>query len=200
MALFNWGFSPCILKTMFVLLIAQQEMWSCVKYHFSWNDSWGWLSCLKSTGHFTQLSFQAYSFPPKAIKDIQCRDEIFWVQVDDLMQDQRVVRSHGGRTAAGRLGCWLFGFPFHAATIVLGLQWWDSWNSRLDNRFNYSSGGAQKKVSAVGQSWWGLVLYTFYALSPFLQFSFFPPEFSTYRRAHFHDQRPFRAFCYECIN
>lgn len=68
------------------------------------------------------------------------------------MKDQRVVRSCGGRTAAVCLGCGLFGFPFYSTTIALGLQWWDSWNSSLDNRFNYSSSSAQKKVSGVGQS------------------------------------------------
>lgn len=158
MALFNWGSSSCILKTMFILLIAQQETWSCVKHHFSWNDSWGWLPSLKSPGNFTQLSSSAYSFPPQPVKAAQCTGEIFRVRVEDLMWDKRVVRSHGGRRAAGHLGCWLLGFPFHSAVLALGLQWWDSWNTNLHNCFNYSSGGAQKKVSGVGQSWWGLVL------------------------------------------
>lgn len=29
---------------------------------------------------------------------------------------------------------------------------------------------------------------------------FFPPEFLTYIGAHFHDERPFHAFCYEYVN
>lgn len=68
MVLLNWGFYPCILKTMFSLLIAQQEMWNCVKYHFSCNDSWAWLSHLKRTSSFTQPSLLACSFHPRPVK------------------------------------------------------------------------------------------------------------------------------------
>lgn len=66
----------CILKTLFLLLIAQQETWSCVKYHFSCNDSWGWLLPLKCWGSFTQPPLLASSFPPEPGKDALHVDEI----------------------------------------------------------------------------------------------------------------------------
>lgn len=66
----------CILKTLFLLLIAQQETWSCVKYHFSCNDSRGWLLPLKCWGSFTQPPLLASSFPPEPGKDALHVDEI----------------------------------------------------------------------------------------------------------------------------
>ena len=137
-------------------------MWSCVKYHFSWNDSQGWLLHLKSTGNFTQpCAAQMRSFESRRWSDARPKG----------------IRSHGGRAAAGCLGCWLFGFTFPSVTIaLLGLQRWDRWNSSLDDGFNCSSGGAQKRFQVAVLMVIGVIV-TFNVLSSFLQFSCFAWNF-----------------------